>query len=53
MKCQTVQNTIALEQYYFKKMIERVWTIENIKVHYFEAIIDLIFQEFSALINGI
>ena len=34
-------------------MTKEVWTIEDIKVHYSEAMTDLTLQEFSTLIRGI
>ena len=52
MNCWTLQNAIALEQRRLEKMTEEVRAMEDIKVHYSEAIADLTLQEFSALVRG-
>ena len=46
-----LQNATALEQRCLEKMIEEVQAIEDIVVHYSEAIADLTLQEFSILVQ--
>ena len=48
----TLQNATALEQRRLEKMTEEVRAMEDIGVHYSEAIADLTLQEFSALVRG-
>ena len=52
MNCWTLQNAIALEQRRLEKMTEEVRAMEDIRVHYSEAIADLTLQKFSALVRG-
>lgn len=44
MNYQIFQNITAQEQPYFEKMTKEFQVIEDIKVYYFEVIVDLIFQ---------
>lgn len=53
MICWTLQNATALEQHRLEKMTEEVRAMEDIKVHYAEALKDLTLQEFSALVRGV
>lgn len=48
----TLQNATALEQRCLEKMTEEVRAMEDIKVHYAEALAGLTLEKFSALDRG-
>lgn len=48
----TIQKATIQEQRQIEKLTEEIWAMEDIKVHYAEAIANLSLEEFSAFVLG-
>ena len=47
-----VQNATTQEQCQIEKLIEEIWAMKDIKVHYAEAIVELSLEEFVTFVLG-